>query len=180
MQRSVEERTSSQSRRSFVQMVKADLRANPRNPKGILLCLLYRLAHGVLLMPPLMRPLGLLYVGFYKLITEYVLGTEIHWRATIGPGMHISHGYGLVIHSNALIGQNPVLRHGVTIGVSHRGAHDDVPIIGDDVEFGANSIVVGKIRIGDRAKIGAGAVVVKSVPDDAVAVGNPARIIVKE
>jgi putative colanic acid biosynthesis acetyltransferase WcaB len=93
--------------------------------------------------------------------------------------MHISHGYSLVIHSNTVIGERVILRHGVTIGVAHTGDHDDVPTIGDDVEFGANAVVIGRIQVGDRAKVGAGAVVTRSVPPGGLAVGNPARIIGK-
>lgn len=158
------------------QLIAADWRANPRNPKGRLLCVLYRVAHGVLFLPSFLKPIGYVYIAFYKFLTEYILGTEIHWRATIGPGMHISHGFSLVIHSNTVVGEGVVLRHGVTIGVAHTGDHDDVPTIGNDVEFGANAIVIGRIRIGDRAKIGAGAVVTRSVPPGALAIGNPARI----
>jgi putative colanic acid biosynthesis acetyltransferase WcaB len=161
------------------QLIAADLRANPRNPKGRLLCILYRVAHGVLFLPSYLKPLGYVYIALYKFLTEYILGSEIHWRATIGPGMHISHGYGLVIHSNTIVGEGVILRHGVTIGVAHTGDHDDVPTIGDGVEFGANAVVIGRIQIGDGAKIGAGAVVTRSVPANGLAVGNPARIIGK-
>lgn len=159
------------------QLIAADMQANPRNPKGRLLCILYRVAHGVLFLPSYLKPLGYVYIALYKFLTEYILGTEIHWRATIGPGMHISHGYGLVIHSNVVVGSGIILRHGVTIGVAHTGDHDDVPTIGDDVEFGANAIVIGKVQVGDRATIGAGAVIARSVPANALVVGNPGKIV---
>lgn len=163
----------------ILKLITSDVRANPRNPKGFLLCVLYRLAHGVLFLPAILRPLGYIYIAFYKLITEYILGTEIHWRSTIGAGMHISHGYALVIHSNAVVGENVLLRHGVTIGVGHTGDPTDVPTIGDNVEFGANAIVVGRVVVGRGAKLGAGTVVTKSVPASALVVGNPAKVIIK-
>ncbi|MNG29745.1 Serine acetyltransferase [compost metagenome] len=74
-----------------------------------------------------------------------------------------------------MIGENCVIRQGVTIG--NRKSGDDVPTIGDNVDIGAGAVIIGKIKIGDNVKIGANAVVLKDVPDNCTAVGNPARHI---
>lgn len=157
-------------------LIQADARANRRNPKGLFILACYRLAHAVLSMPRVLRPFGMIYVGFYKLLFEYVVGTELHWRTSVGPGAIIYHGYGLVVNSNAVIGARVVLRHNITIGAAQTGS-ERAPVVGDDVDIGAGAILVGAIRIGDGARIGAGAIVTRDVPPGATAVGNPARVI---
>lgn len=162
--------------RSCLALLRSDFRADRRNPKGLLLCGLYRITHAVLGWPKWVMPLGYILVLFYKLITEYVLCTEIHWRARIGPGLRIYHGYGLVVHSNAVIGANCVLRQGVTIGAKDE-AGLLVPEIGDDVEIGVSALIIGAHRIGDGARVGAGTVVVGDVPAQGMVVGNPGRVL---
>ena len=157
-------------------LIRSDIKADPRNPKGLLVCTLYRVAHSVTRWPKWLLPLGYVGVAVYKAITEYVLGTEIHWRATIGPGLRVYHGYGLVVHSNSVIGRNCTLRHGVTIGAKDAEGLL-VPVIGDDVEVGVGALVIGAHTIGDGARIGAGTVVVSDVPAGATVVGNPGRIL---
>ena len=82
-------------------------------------------------------------------------------------------GTALVSHGGAVIGSGCTLRHCTTIGM--KSHPDDVPLIGDRVDIGCNSVIIGRIRVGDGAVIGAGSVVVKDVPAGAVVVGNPAR-----
>lgn len=161
---------------SFFQMLQSDVRANDRNPKGLMIVVLYRLANCCTRAPYVFKPIALLYVAFYKFVTEYVIGSEIHWRATIGPGLAVYHGYGLVVHSDARIGQNVILRHGITIGA--KSSHIvRAPTIGNDVDIGSSAIIIGDVTIGDGAVIGAGAVVTKDVPPGGIAVGNPAKVI---
>jgi serine O-acetyltransferase len=84
-------------------------------------------------------------------------------------------GLGVVIHARAVNGDRVVIGAGVTIG--GRGSHQGVPVIGNDVEIGNGAVILGPIRIGDGAAIGANAVVLMDVPDHAVAVGVPARLL---
>jgi len=88
----------------------------------------------------------------------------------IGPDVNFGHKMGIVINPNARLGSRVKLRHHVTIGSGSA-------VIGNDVEFGAGAKVIGNVKIGDRAKIGANAVVVHDIPADATAVGVPAKVV---
>jgi len=96
-------------------------------------------------------------------------------EARIGPGLRIYHFGNIFIHSQVVIGRNCTLRQGVTIG--NRVSDGPAPLIEDDVDFGAYAQVLGNVRIGSGAKIGAMTVVLCDVPAGATAVGVPARIL---
>jgi serine O-acetyltransferase len=98
-------------------------------------------------------------------------------NANFGPGFAIMHPYGIVINSSVIAGENLVLQSGVVIGVAKDGEPLNVPVIGDNVYIGAGAKLFGKITIGNNASIGANAVVVKDVPDNAIVVGIPAKQI---
>ena len=105
-------------------------------------------------------------------------GIEIHPGATIGKDMFIDHGMGVVIGETAVVGDNVLIYHGTTLGGT--GREKDCkrhPTIGNDVIVGAGAKVLGPITIGEGAKIGANAVVVKDVPPYATVVGIPGKII---
>jgi serine O-acetyltransferase len=108
-------------------------------------------------------------------VVQILTGITMPKSATIGPGLLIWHPGSLMIHENSKIGANCTLRHGVSIGVRYDGG--PVPVVEDDVELGAYAQILGGVRIGRGAKIGAMAVVLRDVPPGATAVGNPARII---
>lgn len=169
--------TSANRPGSLWRLIRSDIHANRRNWKGVFLLVLYRFAHAVVDAPAYLKPFGWFYIAFYKLLTELLIGTEIHWRCEIGEGARVYHGYGLVVHSDAKIGARVVLRHGATIGVKVTNGEALAPSIGDDVDIGAGAIILGGIRVGDGAVIGAGAVVTKDVPPRVVVAGNPARVI---
>ena len=118
--------------------------------------------------------LTVLYWPFFRLV-ETATGISLPKSAAIGPGLRIWHFGGVFIHPGVVIGANCTLRQGVTIG--NRIENGPVPVIGDDVEFGAYAQVLGGVRIGDGCRIGAMSVVLTDVPDGATAVGAPARII---
>jgi len=112
--------------------------------------------------------------------TRMLTGVEIHPGARIGRRVVIDHGMGVVIGETAEVGDDVMMYHGVTLGgtgFTHEKRH---PTIGDKVLLGAHAIVLGPVQIGHGAKIGAGAVVTKTVPPGATAIGNPAQIMVRE
>lgn len=162
---------------SLSNLLFSDFHANRRNPKGLLVAVLYRIAHSCVDFPKSLIMFEFVIVLFYKIITEYIIGTEIHWRCVIGPGLRVFHGYGLVVHSSARIGERCVLRHGVTIGEKETAGAAGAPVIGDDVDIGASAIILGPISVGSGSVVGAGSVVVRDVPPGSVVVGNPARVI---
>lgn len=123
-------------------------------------------------------PLKKLATVFYWLLfrlVETLIGVSLPKAAEIGPGLRVWHFGNIFIHPQARLGANCTLRQGVTIG--NRVEDGPVPVVGDNVEFGAYAQVLGGIRIGNNCKIGAMALVLKDVPDGCTAVGSPARII---
>lgn len=115
-----------------------------------------------------------LYWPMFRFI-ETITGVSLPKSATIGAGLRIWHFGGVFVHPNAVLGKNCTLRHGVTIGNRHEGG--PVPVVGDNVEFGAYAQVIGGVRIGNNCRIGIMAVVLSDVPDGATVVGSPARIV---
>jgi serine O-acetyltransferase len=102
-------------------------------------------------------------------------GAEIPCEARIGRRLRIDHSYGIVISGDAWIGDDVVLRNGVTIGLRRTGVRGS-PIIGNRVDIGAGAKILGTIYVGDGACIGANAVVLTDVPANSIAVGVPARV----
>ncbi len=112
-------------------------------------------------------------------VSRFFTGIEIHPGATIGKGLFIDHGMGVVIGETAEIGDNVTLYHGVTLGGTGKDTGKRHPTIEDDVLIGTGAKVLGPITVERGAKIGANAVVVKNVPAKATAVGSPAKNIVR-
>ena len=104
-------------------------------------------------------------------------GVDIHPGAEIGAGVMFDHGTGVVVGETAKIGDGCTILHGVTLGGTGKEAGDRHPKVGRDVLIGAGTSILGNIRIGDGAKIGAGSIVLKPIPHGATAVGAPAKII---
>lgn len=119
--------------------------------------------------------LGAIARGFYRITVDWGFGVELPWFTRVGPGLRIHHGQGIVINGASKIGADVSIHQHVTIGGRRSG--EDCPTIGDRVRIGAGAIIMGNVLIGDDAVIGAGAVVLGDVPPGAVAVGNPARVI---
>ena len=117
---------------------------------------------------------------FISHISRFLTGIEIHPGATIGRRVFIDHGMGVVIGETAVIGDDCTLYHGVTLGGTSWNKGKRHPTLEQGVVIGAGAKVLGPIVIGKGAKIGSNAVVVKDVPDNATAVGIPARILEQE
>lgn len=104
----------------------------------------------------------------------------ISYTSKIGPGVQISHPYSTILNAES-IGKNFSCLHCTTLGNKSNtlDGSDNVvrPMIGDNVTLGANVTIIGGVNIGNNVTIGAGSVVVKDIPDNAIAVGNPARVI---
>ena len=117
---------------------------------------------------------------FISYLGRWFTGIEIHPGATVGQGVFIDHGMGVVIGETAEIGDGSTLYHGVTLGGTAWKKGKRHPTLGKGVVVGAGAKILGPIMIGDGAKIGSNAVVVKDVPAGATAVGIPARILDSE
>jgi serine O-acetyltransferase len=110
---------------------------------------------------------------FNRLLT----GIEIHPGATIGRRCFIDHGMGVVIGETTEIGDDVLLYQGVTLGGTGKEKGKRHPTIGDNVVIGTGAKILGNITIGSHTKIGAGSVVVRSVPDNSTVVGVPGRVV---
>lgn len=110
---------------------------------------------------------------------RFFTGIEIHPGAKIGKGLFIDHGMGVVIGETAEIGDNCILYQGVTLGGTGKEHGKRHPTLGNNVMVGAGAKVLGPFKVGDNAKIASNAVVLDEVPDNATAVGVPARIVKK-
>ena len=117
---------------------------------------------------------------FVSHIARWLTGIEIHPGATIGRRVFIDHGMGVVIGETAQIGDDCTLYHGVTLGGTSWDKGKRHPTLGKGVVVGAGAKILGPITIGDGAKIGSNAVVVKDVPPGATVVGIPGRIVEPE
>lgn len=103
-------------------------------------------------------------------------GVEIHPGATIGKRFFIDHGMGVVIGETAQVGDDVMLYNGVNLGGRTMSAIKRHPTLGDGVTVGAGARILGPVRVGPQAQIGANAVVTKDVPASAIATGVPARV----
>jgi serine O-acetyltransferase len=108
---------------------------------------------------------------------RFVTGIEIHPGARIGKRLFIDHGMGVVIGETAELGDDVLLYQGVTLGGTGLECGKRHPTIGNGVVLGAGAKVLGNIALGDNVKVGAGSVVVHSVPADSTVVGIPGRIV---
>jgi serine O-acetyltransferase len=112
----------------------------------------------------------------YSQVVRSLTGVEIHPGATIGRRLFIDHGMGVVIGETAVVGDDVVLYHGVTLGGTSSLRERRHPTIGDRVTVGAGASVLGPVSIGHDSVVGANAVVVRDAPPNSVLTGIPARV----
>ena len=137
---------------------------------GLHAIILYRIAHRF---QKLKIPF---FPRFISQLAKWLTGIEIHPGATIGDGLFIDHGMGVVIGETSIIGNNVTLFQGVTLGGTGKERGKRHPSIGDNVVIGTGAKVLGNITVGDNSYIGANAVVVRDVPPNSTVVGVPGRI----
>ncbi|MBE7035180.1 MAG: serine O-acetyltransferase [Ruminococcaceae bacterium] len=114
---------------------------------------------------------------FISQANRFFTGIEIHPGATIGRGLFIDHGMGVVIGETTEIGDNCTLYQGVTLGGTGKESGKRHPTLGNNVMVGSGAKILGPFKVGDNSKIAAGAVVLSEVPPNSTCVGVPARII---
>jgi serine O-acetyltransferase len=147
------------------------------NRHGFWVMLIYRFGRWrYKIRPRLIRlPFSFLY-ELGKFFSVSCLGTELPAEVAVGRRFVIEHVGAIVISGDAVFGDDCTIRHGVTIGLRHKGIRSS-PRIGNRVDIGAGAKLLGPITIGDDAIIGANAVVLCDVPPNSIAVGIPARIL---
>lgn len=121
-------------------------------------------------------PLSVLYRFMHRHVRNGY-GIEVPYSVSLGRRVIIEHQSCIVIHGNAVVGDDCIIRQGVTLGIRREDEPDQAPILGQGVSVGAGAVILGRVRIGDGASIGANAVVLSDVPAGATAVGSPARIL---
>lgn len=164
----------------FWQLIKEDWIAHGRDwtLPGFQAVAVHRL--GVVRMkikPKLLQlPLRFIYGTLYRRVRN-TYGIEIPPNVQLGRRVVIQHQGGIVIHEFSSIGDDCIIRQGVTLGMRHTDGCDDAPKLGSCVDVGAGAKILGNVTIGDNAKIGANAVVLCNVPAGLTAVGIPAKVI---
>ncbi len=121
-------------------------------------------------------PFSILYRTMFRHVRNHY-GIELPYSAVLGRRVVIEHQSGIVIHGNCVVGDDCIIRQGVTLGNRTMEKPLEAPVLGRGVNVGAGAKILGAVRIGDNASIGANAVVLVDVPAGALAVGIPARII---
>ena len=121
-----------------------------------------------------------LFARMVSQFSRFITGIEIHPGARIGEGLFIDHGAGVVIGETAAIGNNVTLYQGVTLGGTGKEKGKRHPTIGDNVVISTGAKVLGSFTVGENSKIGAGSVVLKTVPPGSTVVGVPGKIVMRE
>ncbi len=173
-------------KKDIIEIIKDDIRSiKERDPaarssleiiltySGLHAVIMYRLSHFLY-----ERKLFLL-ARIVSQTARFLTGIEIHPGAKIGKGLLIDHGAGVVIGETAEIGDNCLIYQGVTLGGTGKDHGKRHPTLGNNVMVGAGAKILGPFKVGNNAKIAANAVVLEAVPDNATAVGVPARIVRK-
>lgn len=121
-------------------------------------------------------PFSLIY-RFMERHVRFKYGIELPYTVKLGERVVFEHQHGIVIHGNCVIGDDCIIRQGVTLGNRYMDKPYDAPVLGSGVSIGAGAKILGAVNIGDHAIIGANAVVLHDVPAGKTVVGIPAKVI---
>jgi serine acetyltransferase len=164
----------------FWKLVREDFDAHGRDPTraGFQAMLIYRFGNWRMgVQPKLLRaPLSVAYRALYRSVCN-VYGIELPYSARIGRRVIFEHQHGIVVHGQTVIGDDCIIRQGVTLGIRSMERLTEAPVLGKGVNVGAGAKIIGPVHVGDGAAIGANAVVLKDVPAGALAVGVPAVLV---
>lgn len=161
--------------KKMIKFIFQDWQVNQGNRRSQFVLCFLRLVQRLHRLPPAWRWIGYPFFASYEFLIIWILGIELNYKAAIGSRLRLFHGIGTVIHEDVIIGADVTLRHLTTIGTRREG--EKAPTLGDRVDIGCNSTILGQIHIGDDAVIGAGSVVVHDVLAGTTVAGNPARRI---
>lgn len=165
---------------SFWELVKEDFVAHGRDitRPGFQAVVVYRF--GVWRMgvepKPLRAPLSVAYRALYRTVRN-LYGIELPYSAKIGRRVIFEHQHGIVVHGQTVIGDDCIIRQGVTLGIRSMERLTEAPVLGRGVNVGAGAKIIGPVHVGDGAAVGANAVVLKDVPAGALAIGVPAHLV---
>lgn len=165
--------------RELLQFWAEDFQAHSRDHSrpGFRAMLVYRFGnYRMHISRPWRAPLTLVYRALYQYVRNHY-GVEVPFSAKIGRRVVFEHQGGIVIHGCTVIGDDCIIRQGVTLGNRHMNEPFTAPVLGHRVNVGAGAKVLGGITIGDDANIGANSVVLHDVPAGGTAVGIPARLL---
>jgi len=166
--------------RTIREQIDAVFKADPAARSGLEIFLCYPGFHAVLFHRMAHRIYNAKWYTLARVISQIsrgLTGIEIHPGARIGRRFFIDHGMGIVIGETSEIGDDVLMYQNVTLGGTGKEAGKRHPTIGNEVVIGTGAKILGNIRIGDHVKVGAGSVVVRSVPDHSTVVGVPGRVV---
>ncbi|MEW5929176.1 MAG: serine acetyltransferase [Gemmatimonadota bacterium] len=160
-------------------MIREDFRANDASltRPGFQALAVHRFGNAVLGLPRVLRaPLSVLHDVCHVFVRN-VYGIELPRSTRVGRRVRISHQSGIVIHPEAVIGDDCTIRQNVTIGAVSRARAGHAPVLGAGVEVGAGAVIIGRVRVGDGAHVGPNTVVMTSIPAGATVVAAAPRVL---
>lgn len=161
----------------MMKVIMQDWAANKGNVRSGVIVVMFRLAqlftHSNILGKLFLFPAYLI----YRFIVQIFVGFDIPARTEIGPGFRVFHCQGIIVNPDVVIGENCTLRHSTTIG--NKRESGAVPKIGNWVDVGCHTVILGGITIADHTTVGAGSLVLSDSSPNSIMVGSPARMIRK-
>lgn len=167
----------------FKKEIKATFERDPAATNFLEVLLTYSGLHAIIFYRIAHKLLGIGVPFFPRFISQFakwLTGIEIHPGATIGDGLFIDHGMGVVIGETSVIENNVTIFQGVTLGGTGKERGKRHPTLGNNVVVGAGAKILGNVKIGDSVQVGSNAVVIKDVPSSSTVVGIPGRVVKKE